>query len=58
MKILSTGIFKHSFLRGISALDELQFDTGEQRHLSEQLLKSSKGCTVPFIVGLRNILLI
>jgi len=39
-------------LGGISALDELQFDTGEQRHLSEQLLKSSQGSTVPYIVGL------
>jgi len=28
-------------LGGISALDELQFDTEEQRHLSEQLLKNS-----------------
>jgi len=31
------------FLLGwISALDELQFDTGERRHLSEQLLNSSQ----------------
>jgi hypothetical protein len=43
-------------LEGISALDELQFDTGEQRHFSEQLLKSSQGSTVPYIVGLAEYL--
>jgi len=41
-------------LGGISALDELQFDTGE--HLSEQLLKSSQESTVPYIVGLTEYL--
>jgi len=30
-------------LGGISALDELQFDTGEQRHVSEKLLKVHGG---------------
>jgi len=34
---------------------ELQFDTGEQRHLNEQLLKSSQGSTVPYIVVLANL---
>ena len=43
-------------LGGISALDVLQFDTGEQRHLSEQLLKSSQGSTVLYIVGLAEYL--
>jgi len=43
-------------LGGISAFDELQFDTGEQRHLSEQLLKSSQRSTVPYIVGLSEYL--
>ena len=40
----------------ISALDVRQFDTEEQRHLSEQLLKSSQGSTVPYIVGLAEYL--
>jgi len=44
----------------ISDLDELQFDTGEQRHLSEQLLKKKKkvhkGPTVRYIVGLAEYL--
>jgi hypothetical protein len=39
-------------LGGISALDELQFNTRERRHLSEQLLNSSQGSIVPYIVGL------
>jgi len=39
-------------LGGISALDELQFDTGERGHLSKQLLKSSQGSTISFIMGL------
>jgi len=43
-------------LLGISALDELQFDKGEKRHWSEQLLKSSQGSTVPYIVGLAEYL--
>ena len=40
----------------ISALDKLQFDTGELRHLSEQLLKSSQGSIIPCIVGLEEYL--
>ncbi|KAG4088551.1 ribosomal protein S17-domain-containing protein [Neocallimastix lanati (nom. inval.)] len=36
---------------GISALDELHFDIGEQRYLSEQFLNSSQGLTVQYIVG-------
>ena len=43
-------------LGGISAFDELQFDTGELRHLSEQFLKSSQGSAVPYIVGLAEYL--
>jgi len=43
-------IFLHG---GISALDELQFDTwGNRKHLSEEFLKSLQGSTVPNIVGL------
>jgi len=44
------------FLGEILALDELQFDTEEWGHLSEQLLKSSQGSTVPNIVGLAEYL--
>jgi len=40
----------------MAALDELQFDTGEQRHLHEKLLNSSQGSTVPYIVGLAEYL--
>jgi len=38
----------------ISTLDELQFDSREQRDLSEQLYKKvpQQGSTVPYIVGL------
>ncbi|KAG4090121.1 hypothetical protein H8356DRAFT_1431505 [Neocallimastix lanati (nom. inval.)] len=34
--------------------NQLQFDTEERGHLSEQLLKSSLRSTVPYIVGLAN----
>jgi len=40
----------------MSALDELQFDTGEKRHLREKLLNSSRGSTVLYIVGLAEYL--
>ena len=43
-------------LGGISALDELQFDTGKRGHLSEQLQKSSQESTVPYIMGLAEYL--
>ena len=39
-------------LGGVLALDELQFDPGEQGHISEQLLKSSQESAVPYIVEL------
>ena len=42
-------------LGGISALDELQFDNGKQKHLSGQHLKSSQGSTVPYICGVCGI---
>jgi len=45
-------------LGGISALDELQFDTGEQKHLNEQLLKVHRGLLFRILWGLRNISLI
>jgi len=38
-------------LGGITAVDELQFDNDEHRHLSEQLSNSSLGSTVPYNIG-------
>ena len=42
-------------LGGTLALDELHFDTGEQRHLKELLLESSES-SVPYIVKLAEYL--
>jgi len=58
-RIMKNFINKYIFIflpGGISALDELQFDNGERRHLSKQLLKSSQGSTVQYIVGLAEYL--
>jgi len=43
-------------LGGTSALNELHFDRGEQRHLNELLFKSSSESPVPKIVGLAEFL--
>ena len=40
-------------LGGTLALDELHFDTGEQRHLKELLLESSDS-SIPYIVKLAD----
>ncbi|KAL6630118.1 Serpin domain-containing protein [Neocallimastix sp. 'constans'] len=45
---LTHWIFEYSFFSLCRSLDELQLDTGEQRHLSEQPLKRSLGSTVPY----------
>jgi len=45
-------------LGGISALDELQFNTGDRGRLSEQLLKSSQGSTIPYMVRLAHYLIL
>jgi len=48
MKVLSINIIYIFLLGGISALDELQFNTREQIHLSKQLFKQITGifCSV------------
>jgi len=38
------------------ALNELEFDSGEQRHLNELLTQSSSESTVPYLVGLAEFL--
>ena len=43
-------------LGGTLALNELQFDSGEQRHLNELLTQSSSESTVPYLVGLAEFL--
>jgi len=45
-------------LGGISALDELQFNTGDRGRLSEQLLKSSQGSTIPYMVRFAHYLIL
>ena len=43
-------------LGGTLALNELHFDSGEQRHLNELLFKGSSSSPVPKIVGLAEFL--
>ncbi len=43
-------------LGGTLALNELHFDSGEQRHLNELLTRSSSESTVPYLVGLAEFL--
>ena len=43
-------------LGGTLALNELHFDSGEQRHLNELLTNCSSESTVPYLVGLAEFL--
>jgi len=43
-------------LGGTLTLNELQFDSGEQRHLTELLTQSSSDSTVPYLEGIAEFL--
>jgi len=56
LKIISIIIYTCSFLGGLLVLNELHFDSGEERQLNELLIKGSSESPVPKIVGLGGIL--
>jgi len=56
MKIFINKYIYIFLLGGISALDELQFDTVEGRHLSEQFISGSQGFPFSYIFDLAHYL--